>query len=58
LSENSKGVAASKAATSFFVSREFASNFYAPFPGFLRLYCQVQIDGKDVFVPFNLNVIP
>jgi hypothetical protein len=34
----------------------FAFKFYAPAAGFLRLYCQVQINGANVFVPFNLNV--
>jgi hypothetical protein len=37
---------------------DFAFKFYAPSNGFLRLYCQVHVDGKDVFVPFNLNVAP
>jgi hypothetical protein len=36
----------------------FAFKFYAPAPGFLRLYCQVQINGADVFAPFNLNIAP
>jgi hypothetical protein len=34
----------------------FAFKFYAPASGFLRLYCQVHIDGHDIFAPFNLNV--
>jgi len=34
----------------------FAFKFYAPAEGFLRLYCQVRINGRDVFAPFNLNV--
>lgn len=36
----------------------FAFKFYAPAAGFLRLYCQVHIDGEDVFAPFNLNIRP
>jgi hypothetical protein len=36
----------------------FAFKFYAPAPGFLRLYCQVQINGADVFAPFNLKIAP
>ena len=36
----------------------FAFKFYAPAAGFLRLYCQVRIDGHDVFAPFNLNIAP
>lgn len=32
--------------------------FYPPKTGFLRLYCQVQVDGKQVFAPFGLNVLP
>src|SRR5262249_51988180 len=34
----------------------FAFKFYAPTSGFLRLYCQVRINGQDVFAPFNLNI--
>lgn len=30
--------------------------FYPPKPGFIRLYCQVQVDGKAIFAPFSLNV--
>ena len=30
--------------------------FYAPKEGFLRLYCQVSVGGKMIFVPFNVNV--
>ena len=29
----------------------FGFRFYAPKPGFIRLYVQVQIDGKQVFAP-------
>lgn len=32
--------------------------FYPPKPGFVRLYCQVQVDGKAIFAPFSLNVLP
>ena len=32
--------------------------FYPPKDGFLRLYCQVSVGGKMVFVPFNVNVAP
>ena len=31
---------------------------FAPKAGFIRLYCQVMIDGKMLFAPFNLNVEP
>jgi hypothetical protein len=31
---------------------------YAPRAGFVRLYCQVLIDGKMLFAPFNLNIVP
>jgi hypothetical protein len=34
----------------------FAFKFYAPSGGFLRLYCQVRINGQDVFAPFNLSI--
>jgi hypothetical protein len=34
----------------------FAFKFYAPAAGFLRLYCQVQINGANVFAPFNLTI--
>ena len=30
--------------------------FYAPKDGFLRLHCQVSVDGKMTFVPFNVNI--
>ncbi|MDB6151640.1 MAG: hypothetical protein JWL90_93 [Chthoniobacteraceae bacterium] len=36
----------------------FQFRFYAPRPGFIRLYCQVQIDGAQQFVPFGLIVAP
>ncbi len=32
--------------------------FYPPKDGFLRLYCQVSVGGKMLFVPFSLNVVP
>jgi len=32
--------------------------FFPPKPGFIRLYCQVLIDGKMLFAPFNLNIQP
>ena len=31
---------------------------FAPRAGFVRLYCQVSIDGKMLFAPFNVNVEP
>ena len=34
----------------------FAFKFYAPTPGFYRLYCQVQIGGQQQFVPLGLTV--
>jgi len=32
--------------------------FFPPKAGFIRLYCQVLIDGEMIFAPFNVNVIP
>ena len=32
--------------------------FYPPREGFLRLYCQVSVAGRMVFVPFSVNVAP
>ena len=32
--------------------------FFPPKPGFIRLYCQVSIDGKMLFAPFSVNVLP
>jgi hypothetical protein len=32
--------------------------FYPPQAGFLRLFCQVVVDGKTIFAPFNVNVAP
>jgi hypothetical protein len=32
--------------------------FYPPKSGFIRLYCQVSVDGKMRFAPFSLNVQP
>jgi len=34
----------------------FGFRFYAPKPGFIRLYVQVQVDGKQVFAPFGTMV--
>jgi hypothetical protein len=34
----------------------FAFKFYAPVPGFYRVYVQVQIAGAAEFAPFGLNV--
>lgn len=34
----------------------FTFRFWAPKPGFYRLYVQVQVGGKQVFAPFVLNV--
>jgi hypothetical protein len=36
----------------------FAFKFYAPTPGFYRLYGQVQIDGVSQFAPFGVIVLP
>jgi hypothetical protein len=32
--------------------------FYPPRAGFIRLYCQVMVNGENVFAPFNLKVTP
>lgn len=32
--------------------------FYPPRPGFLRLYCQVSVDGTMVYAPFGMYVLP
>ena len=32
--------------------------FFPPKAGFVRIYCQVMIDGKMIFAPFNLNIQP
>ena len=32
--------------------------FYPPKSGLLRLYCQVQVDGRQIFAPFALSVAP
>ena len=32
--------------------------FFPPKAGFIRLYCQVNIGGKMLFAPFNVNVEP
>ncbi len=34
----------------------FTFQFYAPQPGYYRLYAQVQIGGKSRFAPFDVNV--
>jgi len=34
----------------------FNFRFWAPKPGFYRLYVQIQVGGKQVFAPFVLNV--
>ncbi len=36
----------------------FAFKFYAPTPGFFRLYGQVQIDGVNQFAPFGVTILP
>jgi hypothetical protein len=36
----------------------FGFKFYAPAPGFYRLYGQVQIGGESQFPPFGLTVLP
>jgi hypothetical protein len=33
-------------------------DFYAPAPGYYRLYAQVRVDGTQRFVPFGVNVGP
>jgi len=37
---------------------KFTVRFWAPKPGFYRLYVQVQMDGRQWFAPFALNVDP
>jgi hypothetical protein len=37
---------------------KFYVRFWAPKPGFYRLYVQVQMDGRQWFAPFALNVDP
>jgi heavy metal-binding protein len=32
--------------------------FFPPSEGFIRLYCQVSVDGRMLFAPFNVNVVP
>lgn len=32
--------------------------FFPPRPGFMRVFCQVLIDGKMIFAPFNVNIAP
>jgi hypothetical protein len=36
----------------------FAFKFYAPTPGFFRLYGQVQIGGVNQFAPFGVTILP
>ena len=31
---------------------------YPPKPGFVRLFCQVQVNGHMIFAPFNVNIAP
>lgn len=31
---------------------------FPPKPGFVRLYCQVSVDGRMLFAPFSVNVLP
>jgi hypothetical protein len=31
---------------------------FPPRAGFIRLYCQVSVNGKMLFAPFNVNVVP
>ncbi len=33
-----------------------AFQFFPPKPGFVRLYCQVKVDGRMLFAPFSVNV--
>ena len=35
-----------------------AFKFFPPRAGFLRVFCQVLVDGKMIFAPFNVNVAP
>lgn len=37
---------------------ELAFQIYAPKAGFTRLFAQVQIEGRQVFAPFNLTILP
>ena len=37
---------------------ELEFKIYATKPGFIRLFAQVQIGGRQVFVPFGLRVLP
>ena len=32
--------------------------FFPPKPGFIRLYCQVFVNGESIFAPFNIHVAP
>lgn len=33
-----------------------AFKFFAPRSGLLKLYCQVRVDGREIVVPFAINV--
>ncbi|MDB6137879.1 MAG: hypothetical protein JWO94_951 [Verrucomicrobiaceae bacterium] len=35
-----------------------AFKFFPPKAGFIRFYCQVLVDGRMIFAPFNMNVQP
>lgn len=37
---------------------ELAFKIYATKPGYIRLFGQVQVEGRQVFVPFGLTVLP
>ena len=37
---------------------ELEFKFYPPKSGFIKLFCQVQVEGKSVFAPFGLTVGP
>jgi hypothetical protein len=37
---------------------ELDFKIYATKPGFVRLFAQVQINGRQLFVPFNIKVVP
>jgi hypothetical protein len=37
---------------------ELRFTFFPPRPGFMRLYCQVMVNGENIFAPFNVNIAP
>ncbi|MEO8045593.1 MAG: heavy metal-binding domain-containing protein, partial [Spartobacteria bacterium] len=37
---------------------ELEFKIYAAKPGFVRLFAQVQVEGRQVFVPFNIEILP